>query len=260
MIQFSEAFPEGEIVAIASRQLTWSHFVEIISFGDPLKRNFYVEMCRVERWSVRTLRDKIKGMLYERTAIANKPELVVQKDLEALRTKDRLTPELVFRDLYLLNFLGLPGDYSENDLEQAILREMELFILELGDGFAFVARQKHMVVDNNDYWLDLLFYHRKLRRLVAVELKMETFQAAHKGQMELYLRWLEKYEQMPGEEAPLGLILCADKSEEHVQLLRLSESGIHVASYLTELPPQQLLEKKLHSAIALARARLYAPE
>ncbi len=256
MIQFAQVFPDREIVAALSRQLGWSHFVEILPLKEPLQREFYAEMCRTERWSVRTLRKKIDGMLFERTAISRKSDEVIRQDLAALREADRLTPDLVFRDPYFLDFLGLTGRFQERDVEQAILRELEAFILEFGSDFAFVARQKRISVDAEDYYLDLLFYHRRLRRLVAIDLKLGKFQAADKGQMELYLRWLEKYEQQPGEETPLGLILCADKSEEHVELLQLEKSGIRVARYLTELPPRELLEKKFHEAIVLARARL----
>lgn len=256
MIRFAEVFPSPEIVQTLSGQLSWSHFVEIIHLEDDLKRDFYAEMCRVERWSVRTLRQKVSGMLFERTALSKKPAKLARQELAALREEDRLTPDLVFRDPYFLDFLGLADTYSEKDLESAILRELESFILELGIGFSFVARQKRITVDNQDYYLDLLFYHRRLRRLVAVDLKLGKFQAADKGQMELYLRWLEKYEQQPGEESPLGLILCADKSDEHVELLQLDKSGIRVAAYLTELPPRNLLRKKLRDATLLARSRL----
>jgi len=259
MIQLVESFPDREIVAALSRQLGWSHFLELIPLSDPLKRDFYAEMCRLERWSVRTLRDKVRRMFYERTAIAAKPAEVAQQELEALREEDRLTPDLIFRDPYILDFLGLQPPFSEEDLELGILRELERFLLELGGDFAFVARQKRITVDCKDYYLDLLFYHRRLRRLVAVELKLERFQAADKGQMELYLRWLDAHERRPGEEAPLGLILCAEKSAEHVELLRVEESGIRVAEYLTELPPRALLEKKLEEAIRLARHRLAEP-
>jgi predicted nuclease of restriction endonuclease-like (RecB) superfamily len=242
--------------------LSWSHFVELIPIDDPLKRDFYAEMCRMERWNVRTLRHKIGHFLYERTAVSKKPDRLVEADIAALRDENRLTPDLVFRDPYFLDFLGLTQPYVEKDVEQAILRELEAFILELGSDFAFVARQKRIQVDDEDYYLDLLFYHRRLRRLVAVDLKLGKFQAADKGQMELYLRWLEKHDTRPGEDPPLGLILCADKSAEHVELLQLDRSGIRVAQYLTELPPRQLLEKKLHDAIRLARERLAiaAPE
>lgn len=260
MVRFAEVFPDQQIVSTLSRQLGWSHFVEIIPLNDDLKREFYAEMCRVERWSVRTLRAKIQGMLFERTALSKKPAKLASQELAALRKDDTLTPDLVFRDPYFLDFLGLADTYSEKDLETAILRELERFILELGIGFAFVDRQKRIVVDGRDFYLDLLFYHRRLRRLIAIDLKIGSFEAADKGQMELYLRWLEKYERQPEEEAPLGLILCADKSAEHVELLQLDKSGIHVASYLTDLPPRQLLEKKLHEAVRLARERLRAAQ
>jgi predicted nuclease of restriction endonuclease-like (RecB) superfamily len=256
MVRLTEAFPDLEILSTLSKELGWSHFVEILPLKDDLQRDFYVEMCRVERWSVRTLRQKIAGMLYERTALSKKPDKLITKELSDLREKDKLTPDLVFRDPYLLNFLGLKDTYGEKDLEAAILREMESFILELGVGFTFVARQKRMTVGDDDFYLDLLFYHRKLHRLVAIELKLDKFKAEYKGQMELYLRWLEKYEQQPGEFSPLGLILCASKSEEQIELLQLGKSGIRVSAYWTELPPRDLLQKKLHEAIVLARARL----
>jgi predicted nuclease of restriction endonuclease-like (RecB) superfamily len=256
MMRFAEVFPNEEIVSALRRQLSWTHFKEIIYLDDPLKRDFYAEMCRIERWSTRTLRQKIDRLLYERTAVSKQPEKLIVRDLEALRDDDRMTPDLVFRDPYILDFLGLTGQYAEKDVEQAILRELEAFILELGIDFAFLARQKRITVDNEDYYLDLLFYHRRLRRLVAIDLKLGRFQAADKGQMELYLRWLERHEMHPGEKTPLGLILCADKSEEHVELLRLGRSGIRVAQYLSELPPQELLEQKLHESVRIARERL----
>ena len=258
MVRFAEVFPERKIVSTLSIQLSWSHFVEITPLKDDLQRNFYAEMCRIERWSVRTLREKISGMLFERTAISKKPEVLVKQEIAALRYEDKLTPDLVFRDPYFLDFLGLKDSYSEKDLETAILREMESFILELGVGFSFVARQKRITVDNEDYYLDLLFFHRKLKRLIAIELKLGKFKATHKGQMELYLRWLEKYEKEPGEETPLGLILCAGKASEQIELLQLHNSGIKVAEYMTELPERKLIEQKLHKAVEMARKRLEA--
>jgi predicted nuclease of restriction endonuclease-like (RecB) superfamily len=256
MVQFAETFPDLEIVQSLSGQLSWTHFLQLLPLEDRLKRDFYAEMCRIERWSVRTLRRKIDHLLFERTAVAKKPEQLIEQDIAALRDEDRLTPDMVFRDPYFLDFLGLTGQYAEKDLEQAVLRELEAFILELGTDFAFVARQKRMTVDGEDYYLDLLFYHRRLRRLVAIDLKLGKFQAADKGQMELYLRWLEAFEMQFGEEPPIGLVLCAGKTDEHVRLLRLEDSGIRVAQYLTELPPQELLERKLHDMIRLARERL----
>jgi len=256
MVQFAEVFPDAQIVATLSRQLGWSHFVEIIPLKQQLQRDFYAEMCRIERWSVRRLREKIDGLLYERTAISRKPAQLAKQELKQLREQDRITPDLIFRDPYLLDFLGLKDTFSEKDIETAILRELERFLVELGTHFAFVARQKRITIDNQDYYIDLLFYHRGLRRLVAIDLKLGKFQAADKGQMELYLRWLAKYEQQPNEESPLGLILCAEKSTEHVELLELERTGIRVAKYLTELPPQKVLQRQLHDAIRLARESL----
>ena len=260
MMQFAEVFPDPEIVVSLIRQLSWTHILALIPLKEPLQREFYAEMCRVERWSVRTLRDKIGSMLYERTAISRKPEEVARAELAQLRKDDQLTPALVFKDPYVLDFLGLNDRYLERDLEDAILREIEIFLLELGDGFAFLGRQKRIQIDSDDFYLDLLFYHRRLRRLIAIELKLGDFKAEYKGQMELYLRWLAKHEQQPGEESPLGLILCAGKKEEQIELLELGQSGIHVAEYLTVLPPRALLQEKLHAAIETSRARLEAKE
>ena len=258
MIQFAEAFPDEKIVASVRRQLSWTHFRMLIPIEDPLKREFYAEMCRIERWSTRILQERIDSMLYERTAISRKPEEVIQHELTTLREQDRLSPELVFRDPYVLDFLGLKDRYLEKDLEDAILRELEAFLLELGAGFAFVARQRRIQIDDDDFYIDLLFYHRSLHRLIAIDLKLGNFKAEYKGQMELYLRWLDKYERQPGEESPLGIILCAGKKQEQIELLELNRSGIHVAEYLTELPPRELLAERLHRAIKTARARLEA--
>jgi predicted nuclease of restriction endonuclease-like (RecB) superfamily len=257
-IQFTEAFPDRAIVVSLSRQLGWSHFVAIIPVADALKREFYAEMCRLERWSVRTLRKKVGSMLFERTALSKKSDKLMRQELAALREEDKLTPDLVFRDPYILDFLGLKDAHAERDLEAAILREMESFILELGAGFCFMARQKRMQIDDKDYHLDLLFYHRTLRRLVAIDLKLRDFEAGDKGQMELYLNWLKRHCCEPGEGEPLGMILCAGKSQEHVELLELEKSGIHVASYWTKVLPKKELERRLHDAVRLARARLEA--
>jgi predicted nuclease of restriction endonuclease-like (RecB) superfamily len=256
MVRFAEVFPDEKILHTLCAKLSWSHFRLIIYLDDDLKRDFYAEMCRLERWSVRTLEKKISGMLFERTALSKKPEKLIREELDSLRTEDKLTPDLVFHDPYFLDFLGLKDRYLEKDIEDAIMREMENFILELGIGFTFVARQKRIQVDNDDYYLDLLFYHRGLRRLVAIDLKLGDFRPADKGQMELYLRWLTKYEQKPYEDAPIGLILCAGKKKETVELLELEKSGIRVASYWTKVLPRKLLQKKLHEAIQHARARL----
>ena len=255
MIRFAQVFPEEEIVAALRTQLNWTHFRILIAIDDPLKRDFYAEMCRLDRWSTRTLQSRIDSMLFERTALSKKPDELIRLELDALRNDARLTPDLVFRDPYFLDFLGLKDHYLEKDLEDAILRELEYFLLELGGGFSFIARQKRIQVDNDDYYLDLLFFHRILRRLVAVELKLGDFKPADKGQMELYLRWLDKYERQSGEEKPIGLILCAGKKHETVELMELEKSSIRVAEYLTELPSREVLERELHKALIQARQR-----
>jgi predicted nuclease of restriction endonuclease-like (RecB) superfamily len=256
MVHFTEVFSEEKIVVALIRQLSWTHFLRLIPIEDPLKRDFYVEMCRIERWSTRTLEKKIGTMLFERTALSKKPKELIRHELNALRAEDKLTPDLVFRDPYFLDFLGLKDRYIEKDIEDAIMREMENFILELGVGFTFAARQKRIQVDSDDFYLDLLFYHRGLRRLVAIDLKLRDFQPGDKGQMEFYLRWLAKYEQKPGEQSPIGLILCAGKKREQIELLELEKSGIRVASYWTKILPRKLLQRKLHEAIRHARERL----
>ena len=260
MVRFAEVFPDAKIMHVLSAQLSWSHFTQIIYLDDSLKRDFYAEMCRIERWSKRTLEKKIGGMLFERTALSKKPEKLAAMELKQLREEDKLTPDLVFRDPYLLGFLGLKDTYSEKDMEAAILREIEAFILELGVGFCFVERQKRMQIDHKDHYLDLLFYHRHLQRLVAIDLKLEEFKAGDKGQMELYLKWLDRHERKEDEEKPIGLILCAGKMSETVELLDLESSGIRVSSYWTKVLPKKQLERKLHDAVRLARARLAAQE
>jgi predicted nuclease of restriction endonuclease-like (RecB) superfamily len=255
MIHFAEVFPDPEIVHALRAQLGWTHFRRIIYLDDQLQRDFYAEMCRVERWSTRTLDKKIDSMLFERTALSRKPAKLATQAIKELRDDDQLTPDLIFRDPYLLDFLGLKDTYAEKDLEAAILREMESFLIELGAGFCFVGRQVRMQIDDRDYYLDLLFYHRKLRRLIAIDLKLGRFEAADKGQMELYLAWLKRHAAEPGDEVPLGMILCAGKSAEHIALLELHKTGIHVASYWADALPKENLNESFMKRFAwLVRA------
>ncbi len=256
MVKFAATFPEEPIVATLSRQLSWSHFVLLLALKEPLQRDYYAQMAGTERWSVRTMRERIDSMLYERTALSQKPEETIAQELATLRDAQRMTPALVMRDPYILDFLGLRDSWQESDLEAAIIREMEAFLLELGAGFCFVARQKRIQIDDEDFHLDLLFYNRKLRRLVAVELKIGEFKAAYKGQMELYLRWLDKHEREPEEASPLGIILCTGKKREQIELLELDKSGIHGAEYLTSLPPRAVLGEKLQQATERARLQI----
>ena len=256
MMQFAELFPDFQIVAPLARQLSWSHFIELLSIKNDLGREFYLTMAASENWSIRTLRNKIDSMLYERTAISSKPEEVIKTELANLRDNEILSPDLVFKSPYFLEFTGLKGVYSEKSLEDSLLVHIEHFILELGVGFTFVERQKRMIIDGEDFYLDLLFYHRKLRRLVAIELKLGKFKATYKGQMELYLRWLEKHEMEAGEESPIGLLLCTEGSEEQIELLQLDQTGIRVAQYMTELPSRALLHQQLQKIIAERQALL----
>lgn len=256
MLRFAETFPEADIVSAVRRQLSWTHIKALIYIDDPLKRDFYLQMCRQERWSTRTLQERLDSMLFERTALSRQPAELLASELDSLRQSGEMSPALVLKDPYILDFLGLQDRYLEKDLEDAILRELENFLLELGAGFTFVARQKRIQIDNDDFYIDLLFYNRRLKRLVAIDLKLGDFKAADKGQMELYLRWLAKYEQEPGEAPPLGIILCSGKKSEQIELLELDASGIHVAEYLTVLPPMEVLQAKLHQAVTQSRARL----
>lgn len=256
MIKLYEAFNDFQIFQTVSGKLSWSHMVKILSIEDELKRSFYITMCANERWSVRTLSDRIGSMLYERTAISKKPEQTIMNDLKALNENNKMTTELFLRDPYVLDFLQLQDSYSEKDLENAILHELEKFLLEMGRDFAFLGRQVRITVGNKDYYIDLLFYHRRLKRLVLIELKLGEFLPEHKGQVELYLRWLQKNEMTEGEEAPIGIILCAYKDQSEIELLELDRSGIHVAEYMTQLPPKALLEEKLYRAIEAAKERI----
>ena len=255
-LRAAETFADEEILSAVRRELSWTHIKTLIYIEDPLKRDFYTELCRLEGWSSRQLMERMNSMLFERTAISRKPEETLRNDLQQLAQQKLLSTELVLKDPYLLDFLGLNDRYLEKDLEDSILREMEQFLLELGAGFSFVARQKRLQIDNDDFYIDLLFYNRKLRRLVVIDLKLGDFKAEYKGQMELYLRWLAKHEQEAHENPPIGIILCAGKKQEQIELLELDKSGIHVAEYLTVLPPREVLQAKLHQSIASARLRL----
>ncbi|MGB6151015.1 MAG: PDDEXK nuclease domain-containing protein [Pricia sp.] len=245
MMQFARTFSNFEIVSPLVTQLSWTHFIVLLPIKDDNKRFFYASKAAEEGWSKRQLQFQIERKAYERKEIAKS---------QIMLSSDKVSAS--FKDPYILDFLGVKDGYQEKDLESAIIKELELFILELGKGFAFVERQKRMIIDGKDFHLDLLFYHRKLKRLVAIELKLEEFKAGHKGQMELYLKWLNRYERQDGEEHPIGLILCAEKSNEQVELLEMGKDGIMVAEYWTELPSKSKLEEKLHNALIEARERL----
>ena len=253
-VKFAAIYPDEQIVSALWRQFNWSIIKIIIYIDEPIKRDFFIEMCKLGNWSSRQLQENVNSLLFERTALSKRPELIIEKEIINLRNEGILTPDFVFRDPYFLNYAGLPDIYSEKDVEDVIVSDMSRFISELGCDFAFVARQKRMRVDRRDYYLDLLFFHRGLNCLVAIELKVGEFSAADKGQMELYLRWLEKYEMGANENLPIGLILCTGKSEGHIELMRLEESNIRVAEYLTKLPDMKVLENRLRHFAELARA------
>ncbi|MBX7154591.1 MAG: PDDEXK nuclease domain-containing protein [Candidatus Kapaibacterium sp.] len=253
MMQFALLFPDSEIVSRAATQLSWSHFIELISVKDELQREFYVTLAINQHWGRDTLRNSIDSMLYERSLISGKPDKHIKKELAGMRAGETFSPDVIFKSPYFLDFTGLKGMYSEKSLEDSLLISLEQFIMELGIGFAFVERQKRMIIDGEDFYLDLLFYHRTLQRLIAIELKLGKFKAAYKGQMELYLRWLDKNEKQQGEETPLGLILCAEGGHEQIELLQLEQAGIKVAEYLTELPDKKILQQKLHNELALRK-------
>lgn len=254
-VQFSKIFNEEKIVTSLSKHLKWSHFVALLNIDDRLKREFYAEMCRIERWSIRSLNDKINSMLYERTALAKNPEASIEKEIQKLRETNILKPDFIMQDPIILEFLSNQSIANEMEFEDAIIRDIEQFLLSMGAGFTFQERQKIIEIDGEHFKIDLLMFNRRLKNMVAVELKMGAFKPQDKGQMELYLRWLEKYEMQPGENPPIGIILCAEKSEERVELLQLEDSGIRVCQYITELPAKELFEARLHDAIKRARER-----
>ena len=255
MMQFANAIEKQKVVTL-SRQLSWSHFLALLPLQDNLKIEFYAQMSIVQNWGVRTLRERIDSMLYERTALSKQPDELIKYELDNIK-QEEFSKNMILKDPYILDFLDINDRYLEKDLEDAILRSIEQFIFELGVGFSFIERQKRIIIDGEDFKIDLLFYNRKLKRLIAIDLKIGRFKAEYKGQMELYLKWLSKYEKEEGENEPLGIILCADKKEEQIELLELEKSGIHVAQYLTVLPPKDVLEAKLHQAIESAKAKYF---
>ena len=218
-------FSEDDIMYAARTQLTWTHLRSLMSLKDSLERQFYMEMCRIEHWDTRTLDEKIDSQLYQRTAISQRPEEVIRRELKELREEDTLNPDIVFRSTYFLDMLGLPDVFSEKDLENSILNQLLEFIKELGSDFTFVDRQKRITVDSEDYFIDLLFFHRGLRRLVAIDLKLGKFKPAYEGQMRLYLRYLNKNDRKPWEEEPIGLILCSEGNTEHIQYFMLDDDS-----------------------------------
>ena len=252
-IRAAYTFTEDEIVYAVRTQLSWTHLRSLMFIEDALKRTFYIEMLRIEHWDTRTLDEKIDSLLYERTALSRKPEELIKQELKQIQHTNVLTPDAVFRSSYFLDALGLADTYSERDLEDAILVNLQSFIKEMGNDFAFLDRQKRITVDAVDYRIDLLFFHRGLKRLVAIDLKLGKFKPEYEGQMLLYLRYLNRNDRKEGEGSPIGLILCSQGNTEHIEYLMLDDGNIKVAQYFTQLPDKKILSEKLNKAIAIAK-------
>lgn len=247
-------FTEDEIRYATRTQLNWTHIRILMGVSDPLARQFYLEMAHIERWSTRDLEDKIDGQLYERTAISRRPEDVIKQELKKVHETHAVVPDMVFRSTYFLDILGLPDVFSEEELENAVLNQVEEFMHEMGSDFTLVERQKRITIDSVDYKMDLVFFHRTLRRFIVVDLKLGKFKPAYEGQMLLYLRYLNAHEKHEWEESPIGLILCSEGNTEHIEYLMLDESSpIKVAQYYTQLPDKKVLAERLQRAIAIAK-------
>ncbi|MDR0563818.1 MAG: PDDEXK nuclease domain-containing protein [Azoarcus sp.] len=245
MMQFAARFPEIEIVAPLAQQLSWSHFTELLPLKSDEAFMYYANDAAVRRLGKRELRHQIDRRAYERREIAN-----------SNLTDESSIPFNVFKDPYILDTLGLKENFKETDLEKAILTELGAFIMEFGHGLTFVGRQKRFTFDGEDFYPDLLFYHRDLKRLIVIELKIGKFKAEYKGQMEMYLKWLNRYERRKDENAPIGLLLCTKASRDQIELLELDKAGIAVAEYWTVLPPKAELERKINEIMLEAKERL----
>ena len=253
MIKFVKLFPKKAIVSTLSRQLSWSHFVIICTIEEQEKREFYTEMSRIQSWSVRGLQKQVNSMLYERTALSKKPEKVIKAQLEHLKASDKITADMTFKEPYFLDFINAHPSLSEEELENLILNHITEFLQELGNDFCLVARQKRMSTTKKDRYLDLLFFNRRLRQLIAIDLKIGNFDPSYKGQMEWYLNWLNKNERFNYEKKPMGIILCAGKDHDDIEYCEMDKSGIHVAQYITALPSKETLELHLRKAITTAK-------
>jgi predicted nuclease of restriction endonuclease-like (RecB) superfamily len=245
MVLFATRFSNEEILPTLSARLSWSHIIELLPLKTDEARLYYAEEVNNRGLSVQELRRQISRKAFERREIAN-TKLAINSSV----------PFNAFKDPYLLDIFELKDNYLEKDLEKAILSDLETFFLEFGNGFSYIAKQKRMIIDGEDVVLDLLFYNRIFKRLVAVDLKLGRFKAAYKGQMELYLKWLDRYERQPGEESPIGLILCASASREKIEMLELNKSGIAVAEYWTAMPPKAEFERKIREILEQAKERL----
>ena len=256
MVRCYEQFSDFEIFQTLSGKLSWSHFLSLLPIKNQQALDFYSYMCMHDKWSVRQLRSNIHRMLFECSTISHKSDKEIQQALMVLKNEEIFDVDLVLKDPYVVDFLNLPKNYYEHELEEAILQEIEQFILELGTGFSFVARQKRITIDDDHFYIDLLFYNRRLKRLVAVELKTGKFKAEYVGQMQLYLGWLKQFEVLEDENPPIGIILCTEKSSHQIELLEIDKSSIHVAEYWTELPPPDVFERKIREIVNRSKERM----
>ena len=236
--------------------LSWSHYVCLMAVEKPRARAFYESEAIRGGWSVRQLDRQINTQFYERTVKSKKPATLLARGQKP-RPEDAISVEEEVRDPYLLEFLNLKDEYSESDLEDALIRHLEWFLLELGAGFTFVARQKRIRIGGTWYWMDLLLYHRGLRRLVVIDLKTGAFTHADAGQMNLYLNYAKEHLQMPGENDPIGIILCTDKDDA---VVKYAMGGIHArvfaSKYLTNLPDEETLRREIVTTQRALRLRL----
>ncbi len=223
--------------------LSWSHYRLLMRIGEPLQREFYEVECIRGNWSVRQLDRQIQSMLYERTALSKQKLSVIAK---SHKKPIILKPEDEIKDPYILEFLGLKDEYSESQLEEALIKHLEHFLLELGIGFTFVARQKRITIEGKHYRLDLLLYHRILKCLVAIDLKIGEFTHTDAGQMNLYLNYLKDKEKFPEENNPVGLILCSDKRKTIVEYaLGGISNKIFTSKYRLQLPDPKILKAEI---------------
>lgn len=249
LVAFAQSFPSLEIVQTLSAQLTWSHFDTLLGLQDEDERRFYTKLSARYHWTVRQLREQIRSQLHLRIASGEPSDDEIVQRLDVLPTGHQATVESTFKDPYVLDFLDLPTGHTESQLEAAVLTEIQRFLAEIGGDFCFIARQKKMRVGRSTYALDLLFFHRGIQRLVAIDLKFGPFLPEHKGQMELYLRWLDREMRLPHEEKPVGLVLCTGSDAALVELLNLNSDDIHVSTYITQRLPIAALKAHVEAVL-----------
>ncbi len=249
MKQFYETYKEHENLPSVMAEISWTHNRRIMSIKNPEERTFYLKLCAKEHYSVRELERLINTGTYERTILA-------QKNMsEAVKQLPKST-DAIFKDTYILDFLDLPIPHKEKDLQTALVSSLKDFILELGKNFTFIGEQYRVQVGNQDFYVDLLFFHRELQSLVAFELKTEKFKPEFMGQLEFYLEALDRDVKLPTENPSIGVLLCRDKDNEVVEYaLSRSISPTLIADYETKLIPKDLLRKKLNEFYNLLENR-----